>query len=136
MYDHILIPVDFDHEEMSKTAQDVAAKLLNDQGKITLLHVVGSIPNFVAQEIPAAVLEDRRTAVHDGLRSISKNIGANCETQIREGNAQREILNFIEEDNVDCVIIASHKPGLQDYFLGSTAARVVRHAPCPVHVLR
>ncbi len=37
---------------------------------------------------------------------------------------------------VDCIVIGSHKPGLSDYLLGSTAARVVRHAPCAVHVYR
>ena len=41
-----------------------------------------------------------------------------------------------EDDKVDLIIIASHKPGLQDYFLGSTAARVVRHASCSVLVVR
>ena len=40
------------------------------------------------------------------------------------------------ETDTDCVVIASHRPGLQDYLLGSTAARVVRHAACSVHVLR
>jgi universal stress protein F len=33
-------------------------------------------------------------------------------------------------------VIASHRPGIQDYFLGSTASRVVRHANCTVHVMR
>ncbi|MBT3764767.1 MAG: universal stress protein [Rhodospirillaceae bacterium] len=36
----------------------------------------------------------------------------------------------------DCTIVGSHKRELKDYFLGSTAARIVRHAPCSVHVLR
>ena len=37
---------------------------------------------------------------------------------------------------VDLIIVASHRPGLQDYFLGSTAAKVVRHAKCSVLVIR
>ena len=40
------------------------------------------------------------------------------------------------ESGADLLIIASHRPGLQDYFLGSTAAHVVRHAACSVHVIR
>ena len=47
-----------------------------------------------------------------------------------------QILEWAESNKVDCIIINSHKPGLQDYFLGSTAARVVRHAQCSVHVIR
>ncbi|WP_170501927.1 universal stress protein, partial [Ruegeria atlantica] len=37
---------------------------------------------------------------------------------------------------IDCIVLASHKPGMKDFFLGSTAALVVRHARCSVHVLR
>jgi nucleotide-binding universal stress UspA family protein len=33
-------------------------------------------------------------------------------------------------------VIASHRPGMADLLIGSTAAQVVRHAPCAVHVLR
>ncbi|WP_371932559.1 universal stress protein [Pararhizobium sp. IMCC21322] len=46
------------------------------------------------------------------------------------------MVEYAESNGVDCIIIASHRPGLQDYFLGSTAARVVRHAHCAVHVIR
>ncbi len=52
------------------------------------------------------------------------------------GHAGNTIVDYAAEHEVDCIVIASHKPGLQDYFLGSTAARVVRHSPCAVHVIR
>ncbi len=35
-----------------------------------------------------------------------------------------------------CIIVASHKPNVGDYLLGTTAARVVRHATCSVFVVR
>ncbi|MBT8411941.1 MAG: universal stress protein, partial [Octadecabacter sp.] len=44
--------------------------------------------------------------------------------------------DFATDNSIDCIIMASHQPGLEDYFLGSTAARVVRHAKCSVHVIR
>ena len=34
------------------------------------------------------------------------------------------------------IMIASHKPGMSDYFIGSTASRVVRHSPVSVLVSR
>jgi nucleotide-binding universal stress UspA family protein len=46
------------------------------------------------------------------------------------------ILETAKEIGADLIVIASHRPGLQDYFLGSTAARVVRHAECAVLVDR
>ena len=56
--------------------------------------------------------------------------------KIIEGHSARTILDFAEENAIDCIVMGSHKPGLADYFLGSTAARVVRHANCAVHVHR
>jgi universal stress protein F len=52
------------------------------------------------------------------------------------GHSGRTILDWAEANAVDCIVIASHRPGLQDYLLGSTAGRVVRHARCSVHVVR
>ena len=48
----------------------------------------------------------------------------------------KKILETAEDEGADLIIIASHQPGIQDYFLGSTAARVVRHAQCSVLVTR
>jgi nucleotide-binding universal stress UspA family protein len=52
------------------------------------------------------------------------------------GHAGRGIVEYADANDVDCIIIASHRPGLQNLFLGSTANRVVHHAKCTVHVLR
>ena len=55
---------------------------------------------------------------------------------VRTGHSYKTILEVAKEKDVDLIIIASHRPGLQDYFLGSTAAKVVRHADCSVLVVR
>ena len=52
------------------------------------------------------------------------------------GRPGNEIVDFAEENNIDCIIVFSHKPDISDYFLGSTAGRVVRRATCSVHVIR
>ena len=53
-----------------------------------------------------------------------------------KGHSARTIIDYATQHGFDCIVIGSHKPGLSDFFLGSTAARVVRHAPCAVHVHR
>jgi len=45
-------------------------------------------------------------------------------------------LQAAEDCDANLIMIASHKPGLRDYFIGSTAARVIRHAQCSVLVER
>ncbi|WP_162685631.1 universal stress protein [Roseovarius amoyensis] len=58
------------------------------------------------------------------------------EAALLSGNPPHSIIADAEKTGADCIIAGSHRPGLRDYLLGSTAARVVRHAPCAVHVLR
>ena len=55
---------------------------------------------------------------------------------IEMGHPARKIIDYAHENGFGCIVIGSHKPDLTDYFLGSTAARVVRHAQCAVHVHR
>lgn len=52
------------------------------------------------------------------------------------GHPGRTITDYAEKIGADCIIVGSHKPEMKDFFLGSTAARVMRYAPCSVHVLR
>jgi hypothetical protein len=48
----------------------------------------------------------------------------------------RNILEKSAQKSAELIIVASHQPELQNYFLGSTAAKVVRHATCSVLVVR
>ncbi len=58
------------------------------------------------------------------------------DAKIIEGHSARTIIDYADTNKVDCIVIGSHRPDLRDYFLGSTASRVVRHAKCAVHVYR
>lgn len=54
---------------------------------------------------------------------------------VKHGHPARAIVNLAQEEGHDCIVIPSpaHWHHLR---LGSTAAGVVRHAHCSVHVLR
>lgn len=135
MYKHILVPIALDHSPQTGEALALAEKLLEDGGRITALTVMEAIPPYVAQYLPEGQEQTNRQSVLAELRAElggTKDAHANVVT----GHAGRTIVEYAEEHDADCIVIASHRPGLQDYFLGSTAARVVRHAPCAVHVLR
>lgn len=56
---------------------------------------------------------------------------------VRVGRPSHEIVTAAKDLNVDLIVIATHgHTGLKHVVLGSTAERVVRHAPCPVLVVR
>ncbi len=52
------------------------------------------------------------------------------------GRPHHKILETVSQEGVDLIVIASHQPEFSDYLLGSVAAKVVRRAPCSVHVIR
>jgi nucleotide-binding universal stress UspA family protein len=58
---------------------------------------------------------------------------AKAQTTVREGKAFDEIAKLAGERDIDLIVIATRgHTGLKRAWLGSTAERVVRHAPCPV----
>ena len=135
MYRNILVAIALDHSPDGGKAFEVAHLLADKDAKITALNVVEEIPAYVANLIPAEVLVNRRK---EAETEIKAEIGGlpNVKALVIGGHAGRTIVDYAEQEDIDCIIISSHRPGLQDYFLGSTAHQVVRHAKCAVHVLR
>lgn len=135
MYSNILVPIALDHDHSVAPSLDIARRLLSEGGRITALHVMELVPGYAAQYLPEGHLEHRQEDMEAALRTaIGADSGIEC--IVVSGHAGRAITDWAEDHDVDCIVIASHRPGLQDYFLGSTAARVVRHAQSAVHVLR
>ena len=52
------------------------------------------------------------------------------------GTIYHEIIQAATELPADLIVMASHRPTLQEYLLGPNTARVVRHAPCAVFIVR
>lgn len=135
MYKHVLVPIALDHGEGTQTALTLARSLTEKGGEITALTVLEPVPTFIANELPPGQIERTRTDVMAALREELGD-SADVKPVVVTGHPGRAIVDFATENGVDCIVVASHKPGLSDFFLGSTAARVVRHAPCAVHVVR
>ncbi|HCP2705570.1 TPA: universal stress protein, partial [Escherichia coli] len=53
-----------------------------------------------------------------------------------EGSPKDRILEMAKKIPAHMIIIASHRPDITTYLLGSNAAAVVRHAECSVLVVR
>jgi universal stress protein F len=136
MYKTILVPIDMAHVAEGKTNIDLAAQHATAGANIILLNVVEDIPNWAAVELPAGLLEKSLESSQAELKAIANAAGMKMQVEVRTGHSYNTILEVAKEKNADLIIIASHRPGLQDYFLGSTAAKVVRHANCSVLVVR
>jgi nucleotide-binding universal stress UspA family protein len=135
MYRNILVAIDPSHEP-AREGLEMATQLADDASAvITAITIVEPLPSIVVAETGKDL--DAR-AVQEAMKRLRDLIGPSSEvyTVIRHGRAGPAIVAYAKEHGCDCIVVASHKPGLSDYFLGSTAARVVRHAHCSVHVMR
>jgi nucleotide-binding universal stress UspA family protein len=135
MYNAILLPVALDQNSHLDQAFALAELLRNPTGHIRLLHVVEAIPAYVSASLPEDLRSKPTANAEAALKDLARKHG-NPDIAVVTGHSGRTILEYAAQHDTDCIIIASHRPGLQDYFLGSTAAHVVRHATCAVHVLR
>ncbi|MGR3515399.1 MAG: universal stress protein [Paracoccaceae bacterium] len=137
MYKKILVPVEPAHVDRHERALDMAHALrADDSVEIIALTVIEPVPSYfgMADNLPDLHIE----AGKNTLKVLTDFVGDRdrITTKVLHGHPATEINGYAKREGVDCIVIASHKPELADYLLGSTAARVVRHAPCSVHVMR
>ena len=134
MYRKILVPMALDHG-VSASTLEIAKALSGGDGEIVALHVYeapqGSVTAYLDESIVKEGFEKARKLMAEKLEGIE-----GVKAELIKGHTYRTIIDYAESNAIDCIVIGSHKPGLSDYLLGSTAARVVRHAPCAVHVHR
>ncbi|HXJ55060.1 MAG TPA: universal stress protein [Verrucomicrobiae bacterium] len=135
----ILVPVDF--SETSTKAVHYAIRMAEQFGaKIVLMNVVEPIvtPDFA---YPMLLEPDKlKAAAKEKLEALSRDIGLPGKINrclVRSGAPFAEITDAARALNVDLIILATHGyTGLKHVLMGSTAERVVRHAPCPVLTVR
>ncbi len=138
MYKSIVIAVAlFNKGATSRTLIEKANKLIDPDGSITLVHVLDEVPAYLAAAIAREQLMEHRKAIREQLDSLASRAKAkNVDIDIRGGKPSENVLACAKDCNADLIMIASHKPGMSDYFIGSTAARIVRHSPVSVLVAR
>jgi universal stress protein A len=137
----IVVPTDFSPE--SKKALRYASTLAAGCGAVLrLVHVVepGSFVNDLANV--AVIRDDKEVAQEAAVRlqclaqdEVEELIPVQAEVRI--GKPYNEIVSVAKKLGADLIVIATHGySGLKHALLGSTAERVVRHATCPVLVVR
>lgn len=142
----ILLPTDF--SECARHAVPVAAEFARLLGaRVVCLHVVEPVVPTVgwtptsAGPLPVAdVGEQLEEAAERELPRFAGRVefeGLEVEDVVAHGGAASEIVRVAKERGCGMIVISSHgRTGLGRILFGSTAESVVRHAHCPVLVVK
>jgi len=83
--------------------------------------------------------DEIETELAPGMHEMAgKADGVKINTVFRKGfSPWNTILSEAEEYKPDLMVLGAHGPGpVREFFLGTVAEKIVRHAPCPVLVMR
>jgi nucleotide-binding universal stress UspA family protein len=140
MFKTILVPIDFEQDGSWERAVDAAFALARAEGaKLHIMHVIRSAPAVVAQYLPKDFATTAETETMGTLKEkvASHGIGeAEAELLVRHGEVYPEILDAADDIGADLIVLGAHRPVVTDYLIGTTAARVARHAKCSVFLVR
>lgn len=136
----ILCPIDF--SAPSRNALRYAnefAKAMN--AKITVLHVIQPQPIAADVNVPYVPLEIEleKNAREDLEHLVSKEVDKSVlvEQVLAFGLPSDCVIEQARKENVDLIILGTHgRSGISRLLMGSTAENVIRHATCPVLVVK
>ena len=136
MFRKIIVAVDLIHLERGRRILERAKALADSGGEIVLVNVVEDVPGYLAIDLPGDVIEKNLKNALADLEAMAAGAELKITSEVRTGPPARNILAAASEHEADLIIVASHRPDISNYFLGSTADRVVRHAHVSVLVDR
>jgi nucleotide-binding universal stress UspA family protein len=118
------------------TAADLAT---TTDSELHVVHVGEWTPTFLAQTEaePAELQREARRHLDEVVRRVEEVGGTVEEAHFREGWAAEEIVDLAESLGVGLIVMGSKGRGrIRRALMGSVSDSVVRHAHCPVTIVR
>ena len=136
-----------DGSEEARQATQAAAELSKETG--SEVHIAYVLPSpselrghhLYSQEVMQSILEQAEGEANSFLEEQAEQIRASggkvAETHLRAGEPDKEIVRLSEELGVGTIVMGSRGlGGLRRALMGGVSESVVRHAHCPVFVVR
>jgi nucleotide-binding universal stress UspA family protein len=140
MYDNILIPTD--GSEQAANAVEEGLRLAEQLG--ATVHALHVVDEFEAKIAPITGPQEEKRAEYveygeratDEVAALAAEAGLDCVTAVETGIAHRKIAGYVEDNDIDLVVIGSRGlGGVGEMLLGSTADKVIRLVEKPVTVV-
>ena len=120
----------------ASTAADLAS---STESELHVVHVAEQRPTFLAQteEEPAELRRQARRRLDEQVGALEEAGGIVEEAHLRQGRADEEIVELAESLGVGLIVMGSRGRGrIRRALMGSVSESVVRHAHCPVTIVR
>jgi nucleotide-binding universal stress UspA family protein len=136
-----------DGSEEARQATQAAAELSKETGsEVHIVHVLTSPRelrghHLYSRDVMRSVLEQAEGDVRSFLEEQAKQVGESggkvAEPHLRTGEPDREIVRLSEELGAGTIVIGSRGLGaVRRALMGDVSESVIRHAHCPVFVVR
>lgn len=136
----VLVGIDFAENSQDLIAvASASAKQL--RATLHLAHVVNLkdlylLDLFSLAPDRAGVEETLFAQATQKLEKLSSSLGFPCSIEVRLGDPADQMMALIEEQAIDCTVVATHgRSGVGHFLLGSVAQKLVREAQSSVLVL-
>jgi nucleotide-binding universal stress UspA family protein len=146
VFNTILVPTDY--SENADAALATAARLAAAVGASLRVAHVGSA-SAVREAVKAGLLapgdddamierkvQEARARRMTAFLAPLGDVAHEVETVFLTGDPSREVVCYARENGIDLIVMGRRGQTLADVMLGTVAERVVRHAPCPVMIVR
>ena len=136
----VLCPTDFSEESYRAIEYGVRFAKGAD-GQVLVAHVI-HMPSGELYQPDGHVLtfneaKRRAQALLEEVRQQRMSNYPRCELLVDIGDPYALLMAIAAERKVDLIVISTHgRTGLQHLVMGSVAEKIIRHAPCPVFVVR
>lgn len=136
-YDDVLVPTDGSSAARAAIDHAIAIADVCD-ARVHALNVIdlGDVAASAEYSVPADLIEslhergERATGV---VAERARPHGLEIRESVRQGYPARDLVEYVEEEDVDLVAMGTAgRTGLSRFLMGSTTERIVRHSPVPV----
>lgn len=137
MFKHILVPIDLAHLETLGRALMVAiAEARHHDADITYVSVASPLPGVLGHN-PEEV--QKRLDAFAAEQAGEHGVRAKAHLAISHDpsiDMDATLLGAIRDSGADLVIMATHKPGVAEYFFSSNGGYIASHADVSVMLVR
>ncbi|MGM0404778.1 MAG: universal stress protein [Thermoplasmatota archaeon] len=138
-YKKILIPTDGSKANSIAVEKGLSlARLLGAKAKILFVVDTTTFIDLPPDDLVTNItshMKNKGEDVLDDIEERADEVGVDIERSVKEGHPAEVIIE--ESSESDIIVIGTHgRSGFSRLLLGSTAEKVIRHAECPVMVIK